>query len=162
MNKDVTGWLWVAGQAVLLIALIVLPGGDAWPKPAILLLIAGALFFGGLAFIAVAALRLGTALTPTPVPTSYGQLKTTGLYRYVRHPIYTGVLITIAGITLRSGTWFHVVIALATLVFFDRKAAWEEQRLAEHYPDYPSYAARTPKFIWWPGRNRSTQSVEAG
>ena len=147
MSRGLIGWLWVAGQAVLLGALILLPGGDAWPRPGWLLAVAGVLFFGGLILLGIAALRLGTALTPTPVPVSYGKLTTGGLYGYMRHPIYTGVLTTVAGITLRSGSWLHVAIAVATVVFFDRKAAWEEARLAERYPDYPTYAARTPKFV---------------
>ena len=148
MNRTVIGWAWVAGQALLLGALILLPTSDAWPTPAWLRFFAAVLFFGGLALIAVAALRLGSALTPTPVPTRSGVLKTSGLYRYMRHPIYTGVLTVVTGMTLRSGSFLHVVIALVTIVFFDRKAAWEEQRLIDRYPDYPEYAARTPKFIF--------------
>lgn len=147
MNRDAIGWAWVAGQAILLGALIFLPGSDAWSKPGSLRLAANVLFFAGLGLIAVAALRLGGALTPTPVPTRSGELATSGLYRFVRHPIYTGVLLVVAGMTLRSGNWAHVAIAAVTVVFFDRKAAWEEQQLAQHYAGYAEYAARTPKFI---------------
>lgn len=147
MSKSTIGWLWVGGQAVLLGALVLWPTGSAWSRPAALLLVAGILFFGGLGLVAFSALGLGTALTPTPVPTRSGQLTTSGLYKFVRHPIYSGVLMVVAGITLRSGNWIHVVIAVATYAFFDRKAAWEEQRLRETYPDYDAYAARTPKFI---------------
>ena len=147
MSRSTIGWAWVAGQAVILGALILLPGSDAWPRPDVLLALAGILFFGGLALIAVAALRLGSALTPTPVPSERGQLATGGLYRFVRHPIYTGVLTTVAGMTLRSGSWLHLGVAAASIVFFDRKAAWEEGALHEHYPDYAAYAARTPRFF---------------
>ena len=155
MSKSLVGWLWVAGQAVLLGALVLWPGSDAWPRPTGLLAVAGVLFFAGLVLIAVSAFGLGSALTPTPVPTSGGRLTTSGLYRLVRHPIYTGVLATVAGITLRSGNWVHVAIAIATYLFFDRKAAWEEQQLREAYPDYDDYAARTPKFIPGTGGKRS-------
>ena len=110
-------------------------------------------FSPGLGLIATSALGLGSALTPTPIPTRRGHLRTSGLYRLVRHPIYTGVLLTVTGITLRSGNWVHVVIAVATYVYFDRKAAWEEQRLQETYPGYRSYASRTGKFIPRVGRN---------
>lgn len=147
MSRTTVGWLWVAGQAVLLGVLILLPGSDAWPRPTIITSVASLLFFGGLALIAVAALRLGRALTPTPVPTPAGDLITRGLYRFMRHPIYTGVLLTVTGITLRSGSWPHAVVAIVTFVFFDRKAAWEEARLAERFPGYDAYAAITPKFL---------------
>ena len=89
MNKTVVGWLWVAGQGVLLAALVFWPGGDAWGTPAAVLAVAGVLFFGGLGLVVISALGLGRALTPTPVPTQSGQLTTTGLYGFVRHPIYT-------------------------------------------------------------------------
>ena len=152
MTRSTIGWIWVAGQAVLLGALILIPGRDDWPTPSWLLIVASILFFGGLILVAVAALRLGSALTPTPVPTAHGELATGGFYRFVRHPIYTGVLTLVAGMTLRSSSWLHLVIALVTLVFFDRKAAWEETQLSERYPGYDDYAATTPKFFPRPGQ----------
>jgi len=152
MNTGVIGWVWVAGQAVLLGALILLPGGESWSTPLIVRAIANVLFFGGVLLAVIAGTRLGSALTPTPVPTKAGSLATTGLYRYVRHPIYSGVLMIVAGMTLRSGNWMHVVVALATVLFFDRKAAWEEQQLKLRYPTYETYATATPRFFPLPGR----------
>jgi len=142
-----TGWIWVAGQAVLLGALVLLPSRDDWSIPVALLSIAGVLFFGGLAIIAIGALGLGAGLTPTPVPTQNGSLITTGFFRHVRHPIYTGVLAVVIGVTLRSGSFIHLAVAIGTVLFFDRKAAWEEEQLSNHYLDYKHYAARTPKFV---------------
>jgi len=107
---------------------------------------------GGLAVIGLAALGLGTALTPTPVPNQRGTLSTNGFYRYVRHPIYTGVLAVAAGMPLRSSSWIHLIVAAVTVIFFDRKAAWEEHQLAERFPDYRTYAATTPKFVPRPWR----------
>ena len=147
MNQHITGCLWVGGQALLLGALILLPNGQAWDLSGTLGLVANVLFFGGLVIIAVGALRLGTGLTPSPVPTSLGELQTTGLYRFMRHPIYTGVLVAVLGLVLRSGSWLHVAIGVATFAYFDRKAAWEEGQLQDHYPDYGSYAERTAKFF---------------
>ncbi len=147
MNRHLTGWLWVAAQVVILGALIVLPGRDDWATPRWVELIAAVLFFGGLALVGIAALGLGRSLTPTPVPTQAGSLRTNGLYGVVRHPIYTGVLAVVAGMTLRSGSFVHLVVAVAALVFFDRKAAWEEAQLAAAYPGYADYAATTRKFL---------------
>lgn len=147
MTRSTVGWVWVGAQIVLLGALIILPSSDDWPTPAWLLTIASITFFAGFGLIAVAALGLGTSLTPTPVPTSRGSLKTGGLYQFVRHPIYTGVLVVVAAMTARSGSWIHLAIAVATIIFFDRKAAWEEAQLIDRFPDYSEYADRTPKFV---------------
>lgn len=142
-----SGWAFVAVQAALLITLIVLPGADAWPTPPWLRMIGAALVGVGLVVIAVASLGLGRSLTPTPVPNSRGELQVDGLYRFVRHPIYSGVLSIVVGLTLRSGSLVTLGLACATLAFFNTKAAWEEARLAERYPRYETYAAGTPRFI---------------
>lgn len=152
MTRSAIGWLWVAGQAVLLVCVALLPGRADWPTPGWLEAVAGIVFFAGLAVIGAAALGLGRALTPTPVPNHRGDLITNGFYRYVRHPIYTGVLAVVTGMTLRSGSWPVLAVATLTFVFFDRKAAWEEQQLVSQFPDYPTYAARTPRFIPQPWR----------
>lgn len=148
------GWLFVAGQIVLLVALVLLPGRDDWPTPSWVWMIGQAAVIGGFSVIVVASLRLGSGLTPTPVPNARGQLVTGGLYRFVRHPIYTGVLLIVIGLTIRSGSYITLAVAVVTVVFFDRKAAWEEARLRERYDGYASYAARTPRFV--PGWPRSS------
>ena len=147
-TKDaLTGWLWVAAQAAILAAVIVLPGNSHWPLPEWLRVITNLLFFGGLGLLGAAALKLGSALTPTPVPKDASSLTTDGLYRFMRHPIYTGVLITVTAMVLRSGSVWHLAIGATAVIFFDRKAAWEEIRLAERYPDYADYASRTARFV---------------
>ncbi len=41
----------------------------------------------------VAATALGRGLTAAPLPNSHAELRTGGLYRFVRHPIYSGLLL---------------------------------------------------------------------
>lgn len=101
----------------------------------------------GVGLIGLAATGLGSALTPTPLPKPHAQLATQGLYAYVRHPIYSGVLLVVAGLTMRSGSVVTLIVALTTFVFFDQKARWEESRLRSKYAGYAEYAADTPKFI---------------
>lgn len=147
------GWAFVAGQVALLVALVVLPGGDDWSTGPAVWSIGQVLVIVGFAVIVIASLRLGTGLTPTPVPSGRGHLVTAGLYRYVRHPIYTGVLLIVAGLTVRSGSLVIVAVAVVTVAFFDRKARWEESQLRERYDGYADYAAHTPRFVpGWPMR----------
>ena len=141
------GWAFVAGQAVLLVALVVLPGRDDWPTPSWVRLVGQVLVVAGFVLMIVASLRLGRGLTATPVPNARGQLITGGLYQYVRHPIYSGVLLVVVGLTVRSGSFVTLSVAIVTVVFFDRKARWEEAQLRERYPDYAEYASHTPRFV---------------
>ena len=151
VDRRTVGWAFVAGQVVLLVALVLLPGRDDWPTPPWVRTAGQVLVIAGFVLMIMASLRLGRGLTATPVPNARGQLITGGLYRYVRHPIYTGVLLIVVGLTLRSGSVVTLAVAVVTVVFFDRKARWEEAQLRERYPDYAEYASHTPRFVpGWP------------
>lgn len=118
------------------------PEGPPWvPAP---LLLAGGL-------VALAAARtLGRNLTPATTPVRDGTLVVTGIYRWVRHPIYTGVILGLWGIGWLATNWRAGLLALAvSYTYFDRKAAVEEARLTERYPEYPAYRARVPKLLPW-------------
>jgi protein-S-isoprenylcysteine O-methyltransferase Ste14 len=80
------------------------------------------------------------------------ELITSGIYRYVRHPIYTGVLLMGLGSVLLVGTTSVFLIFLAMLGFFWFKARREEILLTKHFPkEYPEYKRHTKAlipFIW--------------
>ncbi len=154
MSRERTGWLFVAVQAALLVALVLVPTGTAWPMPGWLAAVASALVLLGLAAAAVASLALGRALSPSPVPSARGELRTGGLYRWVRHPIYTGVLAVVVGLTVGTRQWLGLALGVVTVAFFTAKARWEEARLAEAYPGYAEYAAATPRFVPRPWARR--------
>ena len=76
------------------------------------------------------------------------ELITTGLYHYVRHPIYTGVLLMILATALSVGTLSagigFVIIVLG--LWFKLRA--EEELLTKHFPkEYLAYKDRTKALI---------------
>ena len=76
------------------------------------------------------------------------ELITTGLYHYVRHPIYTGVLLMILATALSVGTLSagigFVIIVLG--LWFKLRA--EEEILTKHFPkEYSAYKDRTKALI---------------
>lgn len=108
----------------------------------------------GLALMAVAGVillvsfaALGNSLTATPLPRERAQLVTTGLYSYVRHPIYSGLLLLSLGVVLDAGWWPQAVVALMLFVLLRIKAQFEETLLRKKYPKYAAYAAKTPMFF---------------
>lgn len=141
------GWSLVAVQGVLLVGLIGLGGRDDWPTPPWLHQVGTAVLAIGLVIVAVGGTGLGRLLTATPVPRAGGELVTDGLYRWVRHPIYTGVIVIVVGLVAPSGRWLTLAIGCVTVAFFFVKSTWEEQRLADHYPDYVEYQRSTPRFV---------------
>lgn len=147
MNNRTIGWVYVAIQAIVIAVVVLLPGRDDWPTPSWVVLAGGAVVLLGFALMAVAALNLGTTLTPTPVPKESGTLRTDGFYQYVRHPIYVGVITCLAGVTIRSGSLITLTAAIVAVGFFNAKAQWEEAQLAKKYPEYVDYRASTPRFV---------------
>jgi protein-S-isoprenylcysteine O-methyltransferase Ste14 len=87
--------------------------------------------------------------TPAPVaPTE--RLVVSGLYRYVRNPMYLAVLSTIVGQALLLGQLvllaYGAVVALAFMAFV---AAYEEPTLKQRYgAQYDAYRREVP--AWWP------------
>lgn len=155
-RHQIHAWAFVAPQAVLIAALVLLPGGQ-WDVPSWLPSLGRALSLGGILLMIVAALGLGRALTPLPLPNGSGKLRTGGLYRLVRHPIYTGLLAFAVGQAISGGSVLLVGSAVLLIALISVKARWEERRLVETFPEYPNYAAVTPRFIPSPrlfGRGR--------
>ena len=75
------------------------------------------------------------------------ELVTGGPYAYVRHPIYTGILVGMIGTALAVGPTYFLVVVLA-LVYFVISMGREEGDMQRHFPDtYPAYKARTKRLI---------------
>jgi protein-S-isoprenylcysteine O-methyltransferase Ste14 len=65
-----------------------------------------------------------------------------GPYAFVRHPMYSGIMLFFAGVPLLLGSWWGVAIAPLFAVLFAIRARIEERALVEGLPDYADYAAR--------------------
>ncbi len=85
----------------------------------------------------------GTPMTQKDDP----ELVTSGPYRLVRHPIYTGILTGVLGTAVALGWQWLVAFALAG-AYFAYSAAVEERFLATRFPDgYPAYRRRTKMLV---------------
>lgn len=147
-----TARLLVAGQFALLALLVLLPGRGGWPVPRALVVVCAVGAVSGLAVMIFGATALGRGLTAVPLPNAHARLRTGGLYRFVRHPIYSGLILTMASITLASGSVVRVLVLGLLIALLTVKARWEESRLAQRFEGYAAYAARTPRFV--PRRRR--------
>ena len=142
-----TGWALVGAQFGLLAALVILPAGELWSRGLMSLIVGGALLVGGFVVAALAGLRLGPSLTPLPIPKEDGELITGGFYHYVRHPIYTGVLMAGAGLVVAQASLAHIAGWVLLWGVLMLKALGEERMLAEKYNDYAEYSKKTGRFF---------------
>jgi len=146
--KPSLAWALVGTQFGLLAALVLLPSGGLWGRGLVVVVVlSGLLIAGGLILVALAGFGLGRSLTALPIPKNDGQLVTTGLYRWVRHPIYTGVVLAALGLMVAGASVAHLVGFLALYVVLMTKAQLEEKLLAERYQEYEAYAQRTGRFF---------------
>lgn len=114
----------------------------------------------GLGLIAWALLTLGEGMLGGVEPTA-ARLVTRGPYRWVRHPVYAGMLIAMAGYGVAAGSWPGLAAtALLVAPAIGLRAIREEAALARAFPvDWPPYRARTGAFLpvlaLWRGLRRS-------
>ena len=147
-------WGFVTVQFVLLAVILLAPAGSAWTAPPGLATVATWLEWVGIAVLVVGLVNLGRSLTPLPSPVPHGELRTGGLYRLVRHPIYSGIIALTVGAAVRSGSMIVATATVALTGWFSFKARWEEARLRATYPGYAAYERRTPRFVpFWPTRD---------
>jgi len=75
------------------------------------------------------------------------ELVTSGPYAYVRHPIYTGIMLAMIGSTLARGLAWLLLFCLG-FAYFLFSARTEEQMMAAQFPNtYPAYRRRTRMLI---------------
>ncbi|MBC9005720.1 methyltransferase family protein [Micromonospora aurantiaca (nom. illeg.)] len=158
-RPQIIAWSLVAAQLLLIAAVAVAPARPGWPVPWPVRLAGAAVTVAGAVLAAAAAAGLGRGLTASPLPNDAARLRTTGLYRRVRHPVYSGLLLAAAGWIIASGSLPRAIAAVALAALLAAKSRWEETQLTRRFPDYPAYAARTPRFMPrpWPRRSRQGQ-----
>lgn len=94
-----------------------------------------------LALWAIAWLR--RSLAATPAPRAGARFVARGPYRWMRHPMYTSLLLLALGLLLRRPTLFTLVAALGLAAVLALKVRHEEGLLLARYPEYAAYRART-------------------
>ena len=107
-----------------------------------------AIYFFGLALAVTGRLQIGRNWVDLEDYQLFPDqtLVTTGIYRYIRHAIYAGDLLLIAGLELALQSWL-VFGTVLLIPFLLRQANAEEALLARAFPEYDAYRARTKRFI---------------
>lgn len=136
---------WVVIQFAV-IALVAVAGamGPGWPggRAGVRVGVGIALAVAGVAVAVLSARALGASLTPYPRPSRRAGFVAHGPYDLVRHPIYLGGLLLLAGVSLLLSPW--ALVATGALgILWALKARVEERFLRERYPQYADYCRRT-------------------
>jgi protein-S-isoprenylcysteine O-methyltransferase Ste14 len=114
----------------------------------VILATVGALLFGcGIALAVWARLHLGRNWGMPMSERAEPELVTSGPYRFVRHPIYTGILTATLGTALVDSLLGLIVVAVL-VAYFCYCGIVEERNLAATFPQaYREYKSRTKMLI---------------
>jgi len=106
------------------------------------------LFIVGLSIAIVAQLTLKRFYSSTLVTRKDHQLITHGVYRFVRHALYLGVLIAIMGVPVYAPSLYGFLILSLSISIFLLRIKMEEDMLIKHFGDeYQAYRRATKKLI---------------
>lgn len=111
------------------------------------------ILYAGMALVAWAAWNLRSAGSGT-VPPRGDRLVVTGPYRFVRHPVYAGLIVALGGASLTARSLYGLLATLLTFLPAEMiRARLEDEDLGERFgEEWRDWAARTGGFI--PGSRR--------
>jgi len=139
------GEIYFAIQAVLVLSIVL--GGIPAIQPVVTILLGPGLLVAGLAIAVASVVDMGGALTPftKPPTTAQAKLVTDGLYKYMRHPMYTGLISLMVGLSILSGSADRLLLAGLLFVFLDFKSSKEEEEMLVLYGnEYEAYMKQVP------------------
>jgi protein-S-isoprenylcysteine O-methyltransferase Ste14 len=149
-TSDQPGWdkiLYIMFQ-VLCYAWLVLMSLDGgrfhWSKVPVWLQFAGAIVLLGSFSLFFLAFRENSYLSPyVRIQEDRAQtVVSTGPYHYVRHPMYSAIVIFVVGTPLLLGSWFGVLFGMILVAVIARRAVLEERKLQKELLGYAAYMSQ--------------------
>ncbi|MEB4212036.1 isoprenylcysteine carboxylmethyltransferase family protein [Mycobacterium sp. 94-17] len=135
----------MAGWWLSLATTVVVSGLDhrfGWSAvPTAVCLVGDVLVAAGFCVATLVVIQNGHAAATVRVEETQ-QVVTTGLYGLVRHPMYTGNLIMMAGIPLALGSYWGLVLLIPGVLVLASRIRDEEQLLAQDLVGYREYTGK--------------------
>ena len=104
----------------------------------------------GLGVWAIVAMRFFN-FNITPDVKIDGYLVERGPYAFIRHPMYSSLIIICAALVIDTFSWARAAVVVLLVVDLVIKLRYEEGLLSAHYPLYADYMTRTKRlfpFVW--------------
>lgn len=107
------------------------------------------IFTIGLGIRWISILRLQKEFTVDVAITENHQLKTNGMYRYIRHPSYLGLLLVLFGLSIATNSWLSVAFMTIPVLFaVIYRIKIEEKILTQEFGiAYQEYCQKTERLI---------------
>ena len=82
---------------------------------------------------------LGTNLSPFPRPIANGNLITSGIYRFIRHPMYYSLILISLGFFIINLSFYYLCLLISLTLVIKFKIILEEQYLKNKFKNYLFY-----------------------
>ena len=79
------------------------------------------------------------------------QLRTHGIYKFIRHPMYTSVLLSCLALVLSNPHWIAQLVMAVLLINLILKSNFEEKLLLKRFKSYSKYRQKTGRFLPFKG-----------
>lgn len=105
------------------------------------------LLFIGLLIGFLAIINMRFSVNVFPEVRKSQQLVTSGIYKYIRHPMYSAVLLTTASFVVGKFSWLVALLWLILLAVLVVKLSYEEEILVKNFQQYSKYKHATKRLI---------------
>ncbi len=139
--------MFVIAQFGLLGALVVLPTDPAVTAPTWFGPLSLMLMVLSVLMLLFAAIALRPALTASPIPRPAAPLIKSGIYKYIRHPMYSAVITIGAAIMFGNPTLLTMICWVALIIVLLNKAHFEDQLLLAKHPAAAAYQKTVGAFV---------------
>jgi protein-S-isoprenylcysteine O-methyltransferase Ste14 len=141
-----------AGQGILLVIFLAVWGADSFFLHRSTFLVHDIPLLVRLGLLALAVFGSISLIRSAGEVVHHGQrpdhVLTAGAFRYVRHPLYLGVLLFYLGLTLATVSLLSLAVFAGIFIFYNYISGYEEKLLEARYGEaYKEYKARTGKWI---------------
>ena len=96
----------------------------------------------GFILIIIAFKDLGKSISPMPKPKDNSKLITTGIYNFIKHPMYYSLIIISLGYFIKSLTFYNLFLTTLLVLILFTKINIEEKYLKRKYKNYSLYKKR--------------------
>jgi protein-S-isoprenylcysteine O-methyltransferase Ste14 len=141
-----------AGQLISFVAFVAVWAADSFfgrwsTSPARDVPLAARLALFGLALV-VAVSLIRSAAGVHHIEGQSDHVVTTGAFRFVRHPIYLGVMLVYLGLGLATASLLSLTVLVCIFFYYNYIAGYEERLLVARFGQaYKEYKARTGKWV---------------
>jgi protein-S-isoprenylcysteine O-methyltransferase Ste14 len=140
VQKAAIGALWVSLATMVVVSVVDHRFGWS-PVPTAICLVGEVLVAVGLAVPVLVVTQNSYAAATVRVEAAQ-KVASTGLYRFVRHPMYTGNVIMMVGIPLALGSYWGLVFVVPGLIVLAWRIRDEEKLLGEKLAGYREYTRK--------------------